>query len=265
MVWHVLDEAAAKGHVDIVELAFGYAKEESYSGPRSSSTMSSAIAGGHIDIVRLLLCSASFDWDNKEEDFAEAVKLEQTEIAYLIFEEDSPCNIDTVDFLLATGRVSSTYFGKALKAAAENGSLEAVQNLYNKGRASTQALNKAFEEGGIDIVKFLDHTKKIRPTFCAAYTYRSKHNSEVVKFLYKHTCISSEMIDKAFEMACEGNDRDLVKLLLDDNRLSSDGIVKGFERAVANVSRDVLEILRCKEEISPAVIQKAYTRDNYGG
>ncbi|OWY99137.1 hypothetical protein PHMEG_00029919 [Phytophthora megakarya] len=196
MVWHVLDEAAAKGHVDIVELAFGYAKEESYSGPRSSLAMSSAIAGEHIDIVRLLLCSESFDWDNKEENFAEAVKLEQTEIADLIFEEDSrdshgehmllrlaydgptnaveylyrkghdgpdligrafveaACNIDTVDFLLATGRVSSTYFDKALKAATENGSLEAVQNLYNKGRASTQALNKALEEGGIDIVKF---------------------------------------------------------------------------------------------------------------
>ncbi|POM76060.1 LOW QUALITY PROTEIN: Hypothetical protein PHPALM_6743 [Phytophthora palmivora] len=277
--------AARNGHVRIVEIL--------------------AITGGHIDVVAYFLGS-DYHWD-AENAFSDALKNEQSEIADLIYENYCKIttrenmfirlagngSTDGVEYLYRKGHDDSDLIGRAFvhaahhidtteyfaltgtcftcgfEKAAQIGSMGSLEHLYNEVCASTMSLNKAFDKATQKI-----RSESIIAAFCAAsqrgnmggYASRNERHT-VMEFLYKHSYISTEMINKTFLIAAKSNDCATAKLLLDDNRLSASTIVEAFGIAVANGWQDIMMMLRSKEQISTTVILNAFAgvvKSGYG-
>ncbi|KAK1941401.1 putative ankyrin repeat protein [Phytophthora citrophthora] len=188
---------------------------------------------------------------------------------------------NVVEFLAGTGCVSSKAFEKAFKTACSKynlhpGCFDTVTFLYKLNKVSLQCIEHVFGlASSFAILNFLYENEKISDKTIltafgrAVHSFRKEH-SEIILFLYKQSCIPSELIDKAFvrvvkslngarsENEAISTKTQVVKCLRDDERLSPKAMGEAFMNAAKRWKSGMTVMLYDEQRTPPEFLVKAF-------
>ncbi|KAG7401169.1 hypothetical protein PHYBOEH_002727 [Phytophthora boehmeriae] len=240
VAWGVMEEAAANGHLDVVQFAANFAVDGEYYSAKDSPVLYNAICGGHVAVVEFLLQSRRFRWDLRKS-FQQALVEKQQGIAKMIFESYPTGTNMFVDM-------------------AHEGSTEAVKCLYGNGYDSAELVSEAFVEaasrGHTDIVKFLYETNRVSyAAFAIAFESAAMFgSSDIVEYLFIQGDVSSETINSAFEKA---GSIAVIKALYEKQDIPVPSMVASFANALIGWRSLIVEFLLTKSCIPSKLVGEA--------
>ncbi|KAE9320883.1 hypothetical protein PF008_g17933 [Phytophthora fragariae] len=155
--------------------------------------------------------------------------------AFLVAAENGSTGV--IDFLLETGRISSEIFDEAFVAA--SGSVlraKTVSSLYEKKRATSEAINKVFASTHSFAVTKLLYENEVIPREAIIAAFRkatlygighffrlTKDKLDTVRLLCELDCIRAEVIGKAYSDAATRHLTQIMELLRDHRKLFISG------------------------------------------
>jgi len=211
-----LDEAAAKGYIDIVKLILGHLNTgnvNNYSHVIEFGAFKNAAANGHMDIVKLLRTYVN-------------------EVDAALAPAAAYGHIDIVQFLLPdANEVDRDGYGTVspFTQAAANGHIDIVKILLPKVKNFDNAPVQAASGGHINIVKLLMPKLSARAMTRAMEAAAIKGYTEIVQLLLNH----ADEIEQALYYATVNNHIEIVKMLLNDPKIAYVPITK-FNMAIKN-------------------------------
>ncbi|KAG7376649.1 hypothetical protein PHYPSEUDO_012954 [Phytophthora pseudosyringae] len=287
--WEVLDAAAENGEVRAVQLLWEHAKESSPEYHRNScpasersNALNLAVSGGHVDVARVLLTPDRFHW-GAEAAFLLAVEGgQQTVVTFMrsFYVAAVHQRITLANFLLETGRVSPKAFDAVFKRVCSSGLLGVVVLLYEKKRASTQSIHRAFvspttlevvkflysnedifddciakvlkaavqcdrqsQEGRAGIVEFLFYTQRIHvPAAESLELAASCSNTFVMAFICTGECVSLDLVMKAFTTATKSDSINVVREMWAKTHIRRNALVDGLMIASTGGATQVIDL-----------------------
>ncbi|KAJ8540644.1 hypothetical protein ON010_g12583 [Phytophthora cinnamomi] len=268
--WRILEEAAANGHLKIVELLIerlddngerescGYEKRAP--GGREEA-LTRAISAGHYEVVDRLLNPYLFDWDLvlALEQALDQGKENIAELIYKVsfeFHHVSTQCVQDYEYILGP-------LGDLLVQVARRGRLDLVEYVYKKREPSTKVVDLAFHEaakcGHIDVLDFLLSagrvtTNEFESVFCGAARAGS---IKLVKFLHNKSPPSADLMAKAFEGT---RSIEVMKYLSRKMFVSTNSIVRTFQNASANGLGEISGFLCSTGCVPIHMIRKAFVR-----
>ncbi|EGZ22155.1 hypothetical protein PHYSODRAFT_330004 [Phytophthora sojae] len=199
-----IDAAAEHGHCGVIDLACPVERLDPYKQPpgslakHRSDTLSAAVVNGHAHVVDLLLDPYEYHWDigkalddairvdNKPlmerlyrayPEFVQGDWYERNAPASMLGEAAQEGHLNAVKYLIERGHDSLEDENRAFIRAARGNCVETMALFRDRGRISVETLNKAF--------------------ILAAYF----GSTEAVMFLHEKESISPESIAAGFELA----------------------------------------------------------------
>ncbi|EGZ18588.1 hypothetical protein PHYSODRAFT_384088, partial [Phytophthora sojae] len=148
-----------------------------------------------------------------------------------------------VEFLLGTGHIGPETFDKGFEGAAGTTGgtqLETTLFLYYTHRASSQSLNKVFEDISSDAI--VAAFKRAADCGNSIHAHKSGQ-PEIAILLFEDGCIPLETINEAFVIAAQNGHDDVVECMRKDRRISSKSIGEAFAAAVGRGNSALMESL----------------------
>lgn len=215
-----LDEAASKGHIDIIKSILEYLHKtgtvKMYSFAIEVGALKNAAANGHIDIVRLLIPYIN----NATAALGQAASHGYIDIVKLL-----STYVNDIDISKGDGSISP------FTSAAANGHTDIVKLLMSRVKDFDNAAKYAAFNGHIDIVKLLMPKLGVESMTRVMATAAIKGHTGIVQLLLNN----ADKIGQALYYAAVNNHIDIVKMLLNDPKIAYVPITE-FNKAIQNAT-----------------------------
>ncbi|ETP44495.1 hypothetical protein F442_08916 [Phytophthora nicotianae P10297] len=172
--------------------------------------------------------------------------------------------VEILKFLLDTGRVTQSAIDEAFQRAARQENMDVVTLVYNTKLVSQQGINRAFATvKNVAAMRLMYDNEKISErsllrAFKLSTSRNGVHTVEILKFLYKEKCISSDLISNAFVAAVRNQQTELVHILRDDTRVTDQALSSAFGIAAIRDDTALVKLLYDYQRVSHGSLLKAF-------